>query len=325
MNFEDIIEPKRWQSIQNILSSIINISLRTVSNSGEIIVRPSNSPEVCADILGESQEAVEECWQWFPQLTDKLKKSDRNKYYESICPFGLLNFALPFYFVDELLGYMVIGPVNFENKVNNKQLKEKINNFDIDEKKFLNCYDKLPKLSHARIEHVIGLLRIVISFMPRLVGIDTKTGVKSFISDKKAVNVLLKTFLELSMKLCDAEFGSVMVFEKSKQELSIQDAKGLSKEIVDNTKLKPGEGLAGLTIEKRKALFVNEQLNDREARLRMHKPKIKSAFVIPIFHKNEILGVISVATAKHPNRFSDHLMELLNELVGLALEKISLK
>ncbi len=57
----------------------------------------------------------------------------------------------------------------------------------------------------------------------------------------------------------------------------------------------------------------------------MNKPKITSAFVIPVFYKNEVLGVISVCTAKKPNNFSDKLMELLNELVSMALEKITLK
>jgi GAF domain. len=124
-----------------------------------------------------------------------------------------------------------------------------------------------------------------------------------FCSKKDKVSNLLKAFLEAAMKLCEAERGSVMVFEKTTQELSIKEATGLSEDIIQTTKLKPGEGLAGLTIERRKALFLNDQLSDRELRLRMRKPKITSAFVIPVFYKNDVLGVISVCTAKKPNKF----------------------
>ncbi|MCP4649139.1 MAG: GAF domain-containing protein [PVC group bacterium] len=325
MKFEEIIEVKHWQNIQNTLSSIVNISLRTVNDSGEIIVRPSNSAALCMDVLTDYPEAIEECWQWFPQLAQQMKSCQESKYYQIPCPFGLVNFALPINIGADQRMNLIIGPVNFENSIDVSVVINSLQKLGIKDKRTQECFDKLPKISSSQLQYIVNFLQTVIQLMKRLNIFRQDSETKVFTLEKESINSFLKIFLELSMKLCDAEFGSVMVFEKSTQQLSIKESKGLSKEVVNETKIKPGEGLAGLTIERRKALFLNDQLKDREARLRMNKPTIKSAFVIPVFYHKDILGVISVATAKQPNRFSDQLMELLNELVGLALERVSIK
>ncbi len=325
MKFEELVEVKRWQNIQDILSAIIKISLRTVDQDGRIIVQPSNMPKICLDVIGSYPQAVKKCWQWFPNLVNHLKRQDDLKCSENICPMGLVNFSLPVRFDNAQNIYVIVGPLVFENSDIRAQLSSRIKEFAINEQKFFEHFDKLPAIKAFELKNIIEFLKWVASFIEQLNAFQQTCESKNFIFDKEAISALLKTFLELAMKLCEAEMGSVMVFEKKTQQLSIKDAKGLSKDIVDNTKVKPGEGIAGLTIEQKKAFFVNDELKDREVRLRMRRPKVKSAFVIPVFYKDEVLGVISIATAKYPNKFSDNLMELLNELVGLALEKIELE
>lgn len=325
MKFYEVIDIKHWQSIQDIFSSIISISLRTVNQDGEIIVRPSNMPAICAQVAAESTQARKKCWQWYPQLSSYLKKRKLEKYYKNVCPLGLVNFAVPISFNNVETVYLIIGPLVLETNQSDVFLSQKIQSFGVDESKFFECFNKLPSLGVLKVNNVIDSLNAITLFMAGLEAFELKIDNEKIVFDNEKISGLLRAFLGLAMKLCDAERGSVMMFEKNKQELSIKDAKGLSKDVIDQTKLKAGEGLAGLSIQRRKALYLSEQLSDRELRLRMHKPKIKSAFVIPVFYKNEILGVISVGTVKKPNRFSDQLMELLNELVGMALEKITLE
>lgn len=313
---------KHWQNIQNILSSIIKISLRTVDQEGKILVQPAQMPVLCSQIVANSPQAVKRCWQWFPNLAEHLKKQNIETYAQSICPLGLINFAIPLNFNNNSTNFLIIGPIIFEKNNFNTQATYRYKEIGIDEKIFFECLNNLPKIKESELKEIVEFLKSAASYIAKLNSTPPITKTEKSVLDKTTINNLLKTFLEGALKLSGAEFGSVMIFEKTTQELSIKDAQGLSQETINNTKLKPGEGLAGLTIENKKSLFVNEQLNDRQIRLRMHKPQIKSAFVIPVFYKDDILGVISVATAKSPNRFSDMLMNLLNELVGMTLEKI---
>ncbi|MFH1093601.1 MAG: PocR ligand-binding domain-containing protein [Candidatus Omnitrophota bacterium] len=324
MKFSEIVGDNHWQNVQDIFSSIVGMAIRTVDEKGKMVVRPSNVPSVCIEAAATSPIAREKCWQWYPKLAALLEKQDPKKYYDNVCPLGLTNFALPLILDNAEPVFLILGPVVLEDGKKDVKLTQRIQETGIDEEKFFNCFNQLPAVSAAKMESVVDFSTGITKFMKTLSSLTSANEKEKVIFNKEQVGLLLKTFLELAMKLCDAERGSMMLFEKNTQELSIKDATGLSEDVINNTKIKPGEGLAGLSIESKKGLFLNEQLSDRELRLRMHKPKIKSAFVIPVFHQDEILGVISVGTAKQPNRFSDKLMELLNELVGMALEKVDL-
>ncbi|MCK4995052.1 MAG: PocR ligand-binding domain-containing protein [Candidatus Omnitrophica bacterium] len=324
MKFSEIIGDNHWQNVQDTFSSIVGMAIRTVDVKGEIVVRPSNMPSVCSEAAATSEIAKEKCLQWYPKLIASIKKREFKKYYENVCPLGLVNFAVPIALDNADPVFLILGPVVLEDSKRDVKFTQRIQETGIDEEKFFNCFNQLPAVNAAKMESVVDFSTGITKFMKTLGSLTSANEKEKVIFDKEQVGMLLKTFLELAMKLCDAERGSMMLFEKNTQELSIKDATGLSEEVINNTKLKPGEGLAGSAIQRKKGLFINEQLSDRELRLRMHKPKIKSAFVIPVFHHNEILGVISVGTAKNPNRFSDKLMELLNELVGMALEKVDL-
>ncbi len=324
MKFSEIIGDNHWQNVQDTLSSIVGMGIRTIDVQGEKVVRPSNMPSVCSEAVASSDTASEKCIQWYPKLAAFLKKQEPKKYYENICPLGLANFSVPIILDNAEPVFLILGPVVFKDGKKDIKFTQRIQDSGVDEEKFFNCFNELPAVSAAKLESVVDFSTGITKFMKTLGALTTSGEKEKVLFSKEQVGMLLKTFLELAMKLCDAERGSMMLFEKSTQELSIKDATGLSEDIINNTKIKPGEGLAGSAIQKKKGLFINEELSDRELRLRMHKPKIKSAFVIPVFHHHEILGVISVGTAKQPNRFSEKLMELLNELVGMALEKVDL-
>ncbi|MFH1062412.1 MAG: PocR ligand-binding domain-containing protein [Candidatus Omnitrophota bacterium] len=324
MKFDEIIDVKHWQNIQDVFSSIIGISLRTIDSSGEIIVRPSNMALICEDAVAQSPLARKKCWQWYTQLAKNIDKHKTEGFYENVCPLGLVNFAMPISFNDAETVFLIVGPLVYEDSQKDTRLTECLHDSGVDEGKFFEYFNQLPVMSMSKLNSIVEFLNAITAFMAKLKDFDNRANTEGFVFNNEQIGFLLKTFLELAMKICAAERGSVMVFEKQSQLLSIHEATGLSQEIIANTKIKPGQGLAGLTIERKKALFLNDNLSDRNLKIRMHKPTIKSAFVIPVFQKDKILGVISVGTAKSPNRFSDKLMELLNELVGMALEKVDL-
>ena len=198
MKFEEIIELERWQSIQDILASIINISLRTVNKKGEIITRPSAMAELCSNVLNDNEQAVEICWQWFPEMVNVLGSDDKLKYYERQCPFKLINFVVPFDLGGEQSIYLVIGPINFENKLISSEVVQVFQEQGVDPKRVLECLGKLPQVRQEQLQYIVDFLRTVVVFLTNkdtLLPANEKGAVNL---DKETIGKLLKSFLELS-------------------------------------------------------------------------------------------------------------------------------
>lgn len=324
MKFEELVDIKHWQNIQDILSEITGLSLKTMNTEGEILIRPSRVPDICAKVIANCPPAVKKCWQWFPSFANYLNSQDNTKYYDSVCSCGLVNYAIPLVFENKTVSYFILGPVVLENIEMRCELSVRVRDLDLDEAKFFESFSSMQPVNTLFLKQSVELLKAVSSFIAKLSAFSAANSKNSIMLDQEKIKVPLNYFLELAMKICSAELGSVMVFEKKSQELSIKEAKGLSEDVINNTKIKPGEGIAGMSIKNKKSLFLSDELKDRELRLRMRRPKVKSAFVIPVFYKDEVLGVISVATARYPNKFSDKLMQLLNELIEITLVRMSL-
>ncbi len=323
MKFEELIDIKHWQNIQDILSEITGLPLKTMNTEGKILIRPSRMPDICTKVVANCPSAVKKCWQWFPSFANYLNSQDNTKYYDSVCSCGLVNYAIPLVFENKTISHFIIGPVVLENIDMRCELSVRVRNLGLDEAKFFENFSSMQAVNTLLLKQSVELLKAVSSFIAKLSAFSAANSKNNILLDQEKMKVPLNYFLELAMKICSAELGSVMVFEKKSQELSIKEAKGLSEDVINNTKIKPGEGIAGMSIKNRKSLFLSDELKDRELRLRMRRPKVKSAFVIPVFYKDEVLGVISVATAKYPNKFSDKLMQLLNELIEITLVRMS--
>ncbi|MBU4257591.1 PocR ligand-binding domain-containing protein, partial [Patescibacteria group bacterium] len=235
MKFEKIIDLKHWQKVQTIFSSLIGISLKTIGQNGELIAGPSNFPAICSETVAASAAAKKKCSQWYPKFAVNLKTQPFQKYYEYVCPLGLVNFAMPVIFDKEASGYLIAGPVVFENSKHDVHLTQKIQEAGIAEEKFFECFNKLPAVNTLTISNAIEFLNSITLFMSRFMELHSAVGKADIALNKEKVAELLRIFLDMAMKLCDAERGSVMVFEKSTQELSIKDAKGLSDEVVSET------------------------------------------------------------------------------------------
>ena len=95
MKFNEIIDAKHWQNIQNLFSALIGVCLKTIDEKGEVIVRPSGMPKICSEIIPESADAYKKCCQWYPKLANGQKNEMDEFYSEHICPLGLTNFVIP--------------------------------------------------------------------------------------------------------------------------------------------------------------------------------------------------------------------------------------
>ena len=101
-------------------------------------------------------------------------------------------------------------------------------------------------------------------------------------------------------------------------------ARGISKEIMEQARVKLGEGLAGIVAQERKPLFLHDHVKDQKIRSRLHNPQLRYSILIPIALKEKVLGVLNVATSKPTSdKFTSHNLKTIDMLTQLVETTLS--
>ncbi len=116
----------------------------------------------------------------------------------------------------------------------------------------------------------------------------------------KLLNLILTTML----KQTDSDSGSLMLINETQEELSIRASKGIPKNIVKKTRIKVGEGIAGIVAKKKCPLLID---NKTFFSIFGKKPrkKLLSSLSIPIIVSNNFIGVINLNRARGVKKFTD--------------------
>jgi HD-GYP domain-containing protein (c-di-GMP phosphodiesterase class II) len=139
---------------------------------------------------------------------------------------------------------------------------------------------------------------------------------------------LVNLIIETACNLLNSQMGSLMLINQN-NELYIVAAKGLSKEVIENTKMKIGEGIAGMVVSTGKYYFVE----DIETDVRFLRPNLeekyetKSFISVPLKIKNKVIGVLNINSSKNNKKFTQRDVELLTLLAdnsAITIENLEL-
>ncbi|MBI2844255.1 MAG: GAF domain-containing protein [Armatimonadetes bacterium] len=152
------------------------------------------------------------------------------------------------------------------------------------------------------------------------------------LSEELISQVDLKPALDLALEMVidviGARTASIMLLDPDTQEMTIAAARGLPKKIIRETRVKAGEGLAGLVVSEGEAVVINsDDLDERFAPLAKRTSEVKSAIIAPIKIDGKVRGVINVSDKKNVDRWSAEDLDLVSTLAGqaaLVLQKIQL-
>jgi len=131
---------------------------------------------------------------------------------------------------------------------------------------------------------------------------------------------VLRSLLEAATLATRAEGGSVLVYDSRTDTFKIQTAQGLSEAVMAGTRLKRGEGLAGLAASERSILIVDADTSEPRLRERMHRQELASSLIAPLVLEadREPLGILSLRTTNAQRRFTPDHVELIRRLLDLA-------
>jgi len=109
-----------------------------------------------------------------------------------------------------------------------------------------------------------------------------------------------------------------MIFDEASQELSIKCVKGLNEKIVQNLRVKPGQGIAGLVFETGRSLLVkNVDQDPRFTERQRARYKTKSLICVPLRIDQRKIGVINL-TDKTGGGFDENDLKLVESVASHA-------
>jgi len=318
----DIVDINKWQKIQDHFSEALGVSISTLDRRGKFISEPSNPARLCDQVLRTSVLAIMRCKDCLPERLEKLEQ----KWKDGVrCPFEFFNFFIPARVLDKTIAYILVGPVILGKRPDINKYREEAERIEIDSDNFLDALREIKIFSFYGIKSIIELLYDIASYILQLEYQNTKLKsiVPEFTNIAKRVysfyvEKLLGALLDVSFNLTETERGSLMLFDSQKNELYIKLAKGIDKNIIEKTRLRIGEGIAGIVAQEMKPLFIDDTVSDQRIRERLYRPDIKSSLSMPIKLEDRLLGILNISTLKVPSEnFSPKSIEAIDKLIKL--------
>jgi phosphoserine phosphatase RsbU/P len=169
--------------------------------------------------------------------------------------------------------------------------------------------------------------------LPRMSGTTTKPNVsiESFLLEVADVvnttldlDTLLRRVAEIIRRVIDYQIFAILLLNEKTQELRFRFAIGHTPETVEKTRVKVGEGVTGLAVQKREPILVEDVHNTPfyiEA-----LPQVRSELAIPLIVKNRVIGVVDIEST-HPNYFTpehSRLLTVVGSRIAVGIENARL-
>ncbi len=122
---------------------------------------------------------------------------------------------------------------------------------------------------------------------------------------------LLRWLLKLGTKATGAGSGSIMLFDGATQELYVAFAHGLSQNTLHRTRVRLGEGIAGMVASSGKPQLIRGQSDPENNRDRAN---LQTAICAPIHWQGELLGVINISSAVGEKDLKDDAFAVIENL-----------
>lgn len=137
-----------------------------------------------------------------------------------------------------------------------------------------------------------------------------------------------QTVVESACELISSPRGSLMIHDVQADELRICASKNISREVIENTRIKPGLGIAGRAFQTGETIFVTDPAQNTQYKDFIGKEEQKDPFIaIPLKLKDKPFGVLNLHLSRDKESFTDYDLKFLTLLAGetaITLENIKL-
>lgn len=300
ITFAEIVDISKWQEIQDHFATVLGITLVTLDTNRRYLTSVSMPDNLHKEVVTASMITLARCG----EFVAKNPGSITGNWKEGVkCPGGFYSFYIPIELHSQVCAYWLLGPVVVGRRPDEETLINEAREININLELFVNAAREIKAFSFYGIKSIVEFLCDIATYIiklgyqnihlkhiaPELVGaFDRVYGFH--------VERLLNALLDVSFSFTSAGRGSLMLFDPAHNELYIHKAKGLAKDVVEKTRLKLGESIAGIAAQERKPLYIDKDTRDQRITGFLNHPEIKSAVSYPIEVGDSLLGVLNIAS-----------------------------
>ncbi|MBL7071925.1 MAG: PocR ligand-binding domain-containing protein [Candidatus Omnitrophica bacterium] len=330
INILDIVDLVEWQKIQDAFANSLEVTLQTVFSKGDLLTVPSRSDRLHKELLDKAANVEEFCKDCF-LAAGANDPSHIKETTEFKCPLGLSIFAVPIKAVREkAAAHVIIGPVIFKNRKTPAEYAEDAKKFGIQPDDLMDALIEIKVFTYNRIHFITDLIDRIFSYIvqtgyhkKRLGEIAPKIAEMDPMFSRYYEEKILNALLNACALALDADSGSVMVLDKKTNSLHIKVSQKMDKDIVDNTSVKIGEGIAGIVAATAQPLLLPKDKDKKGISDKLKRKNIKSSMVVPLGkiskeNAKDLYGVINLNIARKERDFSEKDTALVQELTNLA-------
>lgn len=327
LNLPDLVNLEDWQKIQDQFSEALEITLRTVSPQGKSFSSSSRPNRLCTKILANVSDHNQYCGNCLAHKGEQFPAINIAKVTNLKCPLGLDIFVIPITAVgNNVVAYIVAGPVILKARKSVSEYSKEAKGLGIKLEDLMDALIEINVFSYSKMQTVVNLIKDMASYM-------TQTGYHKKRLGEIAPEVLeldpifsryyeekiLSSLLDSCTLALGADSGSVMTRDKGNN-LRIKVASKLDKEIVKDTAIKVGEGIAGVAVKTAQTIILPKDEGKNGLSQKMNRKDIRSSMIVP-FTKgvgNDVYGVISLNILRKDVDFTEKDIALVKELVRMA-------
>jgi len=320
-----LIDLEQWTFILNRFSEVLGVDIYTVDPKGKVVTHPQHHPKLWKLIDGSKLKSPSEIIQNLIQKSGATQVPS-----EETEEIGVTHAVIPIASPPQgILAYLVIGPLLLGARKSQEELKTIAEAQEWETLELESAYQEIKLFSFVGMKAMMDLLSGVCNYLVQPAALREKklpetppTGERSISirSEQKELENFFSNLLDLALQATKADSGSVMVLDEDSQTLRIRAAHGLKDEVVQQTRIKVGEGVAGWVAEKNESVLIDPELNIASPlKERLKRPQIDSSIIMPLARQSQVFGVLSVNSHTKENRLKTQSLDLLTQLAKLSM------
>ncbi|MFH1655499.1 MAG: PocR ligand-binding domain-containing protein [Candidatus Omnitrophota bacterium] len=319
LSIKDLLDIRQWQKIQDNFSAVTDVNLRLLDHKGSLLTSPCKEIRLYSELLEASLGKNSVSSLCLPTFLGGKGVIDKNLSFVS--PPGLHNFVAPLRINGgKVLGYLVVGPVILVRRRTKEEYRKIAQELNLDLEQLWSALLEIKVVSFHGAQSLLELIKDLGEYTIRLAyqNIIKQKEIMMAAGSPKLIK-FLEALLDVAFEISKAQIGSVMFFDKVKDELRIHASRGIAEDIVQNTRIKPGIGISGIAAKEGRSFLLDENTSDNRITPYLNRPQLSSSMVIPLKIENRVVGVMNIGALNTSDiKFNKDNMDIMRRLVDLA-------
>ncbi len=332
LKLTNLIEIKLLQKIQDSIAKAVGMA-SIVFDETTPLTKPSNYCDFCTKFQRSFPYTLTKCIESDLLVSSLAIKSNSPQIIK--CYMGLTIFAIPIKIKEKKIGTIIGGQV-FTEKPDENFFRNFAREQDYDEEEYIKELRKVKIVSPEQIQNTIELFSVISKTISEIAYKNFKLieNSKKKSIYRKIIDVIRSSLdtaqVEESIvntigKALNADRCAIIEYDKEKDKFKDIQYEYLSSEDIlslkgfDSHKFVPNfvnaiKNSQPFIINNKEILMNSEEENLNLEKEAIEKFNVKSAFVYPLYHFNELLGCIAIHYVKKEHYISDEEIRLISSI-----------